>query len=35
MAADSVPVTLEWESGFRPDAVKSVTNLEVLPCDTA
>jgi RNA polymerase sigma factor (sigma-70 family) len=27
MAADPVEVTLEWESGFRPDDVASVTNL--------
>ena len=27
MAADSVQLTLEWESGFRPDDVASVTNL--------
>jgi RNA polymerase sigma factor (sigma-70 family) len=27
MAADSVQVTLEWKSGFRPDHVASVTNL--------
>ena len=27
MAADWVQVTLEWKSGFRPDAVASVTNL--------
>ena len=27
MAADSVQVTLEWKSGFRPDHVVSVTNL--------
>jgi RNA polymerase sigma factor (sigma-70 family) len=27
MAVDSVQVTLEWKSGFRPDHVASVTNL--------
>ena len=27
MAADSVQMTLEWKSGFRPDRVASVTNL--------
>ncbi len=27
MADDPVPMTLEWKSGFRPDAVTSVTNL--------
>ena len=34
MAADSVQVTLEWNSGFRPDHVASVTNLGVLPRNT-
>jgi RNA polymerase sigma factor (sigma-70 family) len=27
MADDPVPMTLEWQSGFRPDAVTSVTSL--------
>ena len=27
MASDSVKLTLEWKSGFRPDRVESVTNL--------
>jgi RNA polymerase sigma factor (sigma-70 family) len=31
MAAEWVPMTLEWQSGFRPDAVTSVTKLQGAP----